>query len=110
MKCDQTLRKQFDSISYIDFSDLGSYHSKNVFRDFSIKYVFRGAEHYKTDHGTFEVKENELLFSNSESGEVYTEENKQRNIGVCIFLKRDLLTEILKINAIDCLDPDPENG
>ena len=108
--CDRVLRKRFGNINYVDFSDLGSYYSKNVFRDFSIKYVFWGTEHYKTDGGTFDIKANELLFSNCQNGEVYIDGNSERTVGLCIFLKTELLPEALKINAFDCLHTDPETN
>lgn len=106
---DCVYKKIFDDHNRIDFTCLSSFYSENVFNHFNVKYVYRGVEYYKTESGEFEVEENNILYSSSQSGSVLVN-NKDgtSSIGLCIHLNKDYLSQILNINEANCFQTDPE--
>lgn len=103
-------KKVFDEKNRIDFTCLKSFYSANAFDQFNIKYVYRGIEYYKTETGEFELKENDLLFSNSQSGSAYIEnQNGTSSIGLCIHLNKKYLYQVTGIGYENCFAADPEN-
>ncbi len=89
----------------MDFSVLKEFYSKKPYRDFSIKYVLSGTEHYLINGKQYDVKNNEYLLANKFS-EGHAEVNSKEFVkGICICLSQDILSEVvaahLKPNAFE---------
>ncbi len=79
----------------MDFSILKEFYSKKPYRDFSIKYVLSGTEHYLVNGRKHEIKNNEYLLANKFS-EGYAEVNSKEYVkGICINLSQDILSEVV---------------
>lgn len=103
-------KKIFDDHNRIDLTCLSSFYSENVFNHFNIKYVYRGVEYYKTESGEFQLREDDILYSNSQSGSaLVNNKDGTSSIGLCIHLKKDYLSQILNINEANCFQTDPEH-
>jgi AraC-like DNA-binding protein len=109
--CDRVYKKIFDDHNRIDFTCLNSFYSEKIFNHFNIKYVYRGVEHYKTESGEFDVKEDDILYSSSQTGSVHiNNKDKSTSIGLCIHLSKDYLSQLLDINELNCFETDPDDS
>lgn len=105
------LVEHFGEKNFLAFSDLAFAEMDNVFKTFSIKYVYKGLEYYKLESGEFKVRANEILYAVNQPGKVYFHNCANSNsIGLCIGLHEQTLLETLRVHSNGCFNSDPESS
>jgi AraC family transcriptional regulator len=87
--------------NFIDYSVIKQFYSATTFRNFSIKYVIEGVEHYKVNDVDFKLKNDEYLLAGLYSKGTVLIDSKEDVRGICI----DLVPEIISEVVANYLDP-----
>ncbi|HEY0434708.1 MAG TPA: AraC family transcriptional regulator [Chitinophagaceae bacterium] len=98
----------FADNNYVMFTDLPAAEQKNVFPQFSIKYVFRGHEYYSLDSGEYRLDRHHVFYAVSQPGDVYFDNGPCGSAGLCIGFNQNILIEAIRLQSEGCFYADPE--
>lgn len=89
---EETFASEKDCI--LDYSVLKQFHSANNFRNFSVKYVIDGTEHYQVNGANFKVTSGQYLLAGCGSKGSATVDNPEFVRGICVDLAPEIIYEV----------------